>query len=67
MKKRQGKVIKHFTVEFDPTIGENPSNPFSMLSDEERLKDFIETFSLLWAESCREVAEEGKNVEKVFE
>lgn len=54
MKKKQGKVIKHFTIEFDSKLESNPANPFSQLSDEERLKDFIETFSLLWAESCRE-------------
>ena len=52
--KKQGKVIRHFTIEFDSSLESNPTNPFSMLSDEERLKDFIETFGLLWAESCRE-------------
>lgn len=58
-KKRAGKVIKHFLVEivdasFDPVLYANPNNPCTQLSDDDRLKEFIELFSVLWAESCRE-------------
>jgi hypothetical protein len=58
-KKRAGKVIRLFTVEIsastvDPTLNLNPTNPFTQLSEEERVKDLIETFGILWAESCRE-------------
>jgi hypothetical protein len=56
-----GKVIRFFTVEIvvsgsDPSLDSNPTNPYVQLSEEERLKDFIEMFSLLWAESCREAS-----------
>jgi len=56
---RKGKVIRSFTVEIlpcgsDSSLDFNPSNPYSQLSEEERLKDLVETFSTLWAESCRE-------------
>jgi len=61
-KKRNGKVIRFFTIEIipsgsDPALDSNPTNPYTQLSDEERLKDLIETFSILWAESCREAAQ----------
>jgi len=59
MRNARGKVIRSFTVEIlpfgsDVNLDFNPSNPYSQLSEEERLKDLIETFSTLWAESCRE-------------
>lgn len=57
--KHSGKVIRLFTVEIAdassaPELYANPSNPYAQLPDEERLKEFDETFGLLWAESCRE-------------
>lgn len=60
--KKNGKVIRFFTVEIvpsgsDPALDNNSSNPYTQLSEEERLRDLIETFSLLWAESCREAAQ----------
>ncbi len=62
--KRSGKVIRHFTVEIssDSSLDNNPSNPYTQLSEEERLKDFVETFSLLWAESCREASMKNKSL-----
>jgi hypothetical protein len=56
--KHLGKVIRLFTVEIAdatsmPELYANPSNPYTQLSDEERLKEFNEIFGLLWAESCR--------------
>jgi hypothetical protein len=63
-----GKVIRFFTVEIvasgsDPALDSNPSNPYTQLSEEERLRDFIEMFGLLWAESCREASQKD-NVKK---
>ncbi|MCK5607982.1 hypothetical protein KAR91_39240 [Candidatus Pacearchaeota archaeon] len=58
-RKHSGKVIRTFTVEVvvsDPALDVNPINPYTKLSEEERLKDFIEMFSLLWAESCRDAS-----------
>lgn len=56
--KKRGKVIQHFIVEVvvsgaDPTLDINSSNPYTQMSEEERLRDLIEIFSLLWAESCK--------------
>jgi len=61
-KRRAGKVIRLFTVEItasgaDPVLDSNPTNPYTQLSEEERIKDLIETFSILWAESCREASQ----------
>jgi hypothetical protein len=69
---RSGKVIRFFTVEIaasgsDPALDSNPSNPYTQLSEEERLKDFIEMFGILWAESCQEVPQKSyteKNIKK---
>ena len=60
-KERSGKVIRFFTVEIsdassDPEQFVNPNNPYAQLSDEERLREFVEIFGLLWAESCRETS-----------
>lgn len=59
MRNVRGKVIRSFTVEIlpngiDSSLDFNPNNPYSQLSDDGRLKDLIETFSILWGESCRE-------------
>jgi hypothetical protein len=59
--KHSGKVIRLFTVEIAdassaPELYANPNNPYTQLSDEERLKEFVEIFGLLWAESCRETS-----------
>jgi hypothetical protein len=58
-RKVSGKVIRLFTVEIAeassaPKLYANASNPYTRLSDEERLRDFSEIFGLLWAESCLE-------------
>ncbi len=54
--KRSGKVIRHFTVELcsDASLEVNSSNPYTLLNEEERLKDFEETFSVLLAETYRD-------------
>jgi len=62
-KERAGKVIRFFTVEISdassaPELYVNPNNPYAQLSDEERLREFIEIFGLLWAESCRETSKD---------
>ena len=59
-----GKVVRSFKVEIcdassAPELYVNPSNPYTQLSDESRVKDFNEIFGLLWAESCREI---GKDI-----
>ncbi|MCA9405015.1 MAG: hypothetical protein KC684_00625 [Candidatus Omnitrophica bacterium] len=61
-KKRKGKVIRHFTVEAvsadsDPELFSNSANMYTGLSDEERLKDLVDIFGLLWAETCRDASE----------
>ncbi len=68
--KKLGKVIRFFTVEIvpsgsDPSLDNNPSNPYSNLSEEERLRDLIETFSLLWAESCREASQKDSIAKQI--
>ncbi len=62
-KKRAGKVIRFFKVEIcdvasTPELYVNPNNPYAQLSDEERLKGFVEIFGLLWGESCRETSKD---------
>ena len=62
-KKRVGKVIRFFKVEVcdaasAPELYANPSNPYAQLSDEERIKDFVDIFGLLWGESCRETSKD---------
>ena len=62
-KKRVGKVIRFFKVEVcdaasAPELYVNPSNPYAQMTDEERLKDFVEMFGLLWGESCRETSKD---------
>lgn len=61
-KKRKGKVIRHFIVEAisadsDPELFANSANVYAGLSEEERLKDLVEIFGLLWAETCREASQ----------
>lgn len=58
------KVVRSFKIEIcdvssTPELYVNPSNPYTQLSDEDRIKDFNEIFGLLWAESCRET---GKDI-----
>lgn len=60
-RKSNGKVIRSFKVEIcdassTPEFFANSSNPYTQLSDEERIRDFNEIFGLLWAESCRETS-----------
>ncbi len=62
-KERSGKVIRFFTVEISDASSAseqfvNPNNPYAQLSDEERLREFVEIFGLLWAESCRETSKD---------
>jgi len=56
----KGKVIKHFTIEIVdtdscPEFKHNPSNPYSLMSDEERIRNLVDIFGILWAETCREI------------
>ena len=39
-----------------PDLINNPSNPYNLLSDEDRLQDFINALSILWSETCQERA-----------
>ena len=60
-KNPKGKVIKHFTIEIVdcescPEMLINSSNPYINLSDEERIKDLVDIFGILWAETCRKKA-----------
>jgi len=62
-KERAGKVIRFFTAEISdassaPELYVNLNNPYAQLSDEERLREFVEIFGLLWAESCRETSKD---------
>ena len=62
-KERAGKVIRFFTVEISdvssaPEQYVNLNNPYAQLSDEERLREFVEIFGLFWAESCRETSKD---------
>ncbi len=62
-----GKVIRHFFVEIadassDSALYSNSSNPYVQMTEEERLRDFIEMFGVLWAESCREAQEKNDSI-----
>jgi hypothetical protein len=55
----KGKVIKYFTfeiVEADtcPELKYNPSNPYSFMSDEERIRDLVDIWGTLLSETYRE-------------
>ena|SRR5580692_4388178 len=59
IKRKRNKVIHSFTVEIVdcescPEMSINLSNPYINLSDEERIKDLVDIFGILWAETCRE-------------
>ena len=63
-KERKNKVIHSFTVELVdcescPEMSTNSSNPYINLSEEERIKDLVDIFGILWAESCRKNPESG--------
>ena len=56
----KGKVIKHFTIEIIdvdscPELKHNPSNPYSLMSDEERIRDLVDIWATLLSEMYREV------------
>ena len=55
----KGKVIKHFTLEivdadYCPELKYNPSNPYSFMSDEERIRDLVDIWGTLLSEMYRE-------------
>ncbi len=74
-KKRKGKVIRHFTVEVvsadtDPILFTNAVNVYAGLSEEERMKDLVDIFGLLWAESCRVFSQRDqidREIQKVWQ
>ncbi len=41
-----------------PDLINNPSNPYNLLSDEDRLRDFIDALAILWSETCQDRAQE---------
>ena len=41
-----------------PDLINNPTNPYNLLSDEDRLHDFINALSILWSETCQDRARE---------
>ena len=55
----KGKVVKQFTVEIIdavscPELKYNPSNPYSLMSDEERIQDLVDIWGTLLSEMYRE-------------
>ena len=59
----KGKVIKHFTIEvvdadFCPALKHNPCNPYSLMSDEERIRDLVDIGATLLNEMSREDTKE---------
>ena len=51
----------HFNVrivppEAYPDLKDNPENPFTEISEDERMADFVEILGLIWAETCKENA-----------
>ena len=69
-KKRVGKVARFFKVEIcdvasAPELYVNSNNPYAQLSDEERVREFVEIFGLLWAESCRETSRDIPGNKKI--
>jgi len=64
-KQKRGKKVSLRSVRLEinlvapdayPDLKENPTNLYSQMSDKERLQGFVETMSLIWAETCRERA-----------
>jgi hypothetical protein len=54
---KKGKVVQYFTVEVrvdDPGMAHNTANPFAEMAEEERMKDIVDIFGILWAEGCRD-------------
>ncbi len=41
-----------------PDLINNPTNPYNLLSDEDRLRDFINALAILWSETCQDRAKE---------
>jgi len=41
-----------------PDLINNPSNPYNLLSEEDRLRDFINALAILWSETCQDRAHE---------
>lgn len=41
-----------------PDLINNPTNPYNLLSDEDRLRDFINALAILWSETCQDRAQE---------
>ena len=67
-KERKNKVIHSFTVELVdcescPEMSTNSSNPYIDLSEEERMKDLVDIFGILWAETCRENPDRRKSMQ----
>ncbi len=63
---RCNKVIHSFKVEIIdcescPEMSVNTSNPYINLSEEERIKDLVDTFGILWAETCQKNSRQGKS------
>ena len=65
-KERKNKVIHSFIVEIVdcescPEKLINSSNPYINLSDEERIKDLVDIFGILWAETCQRKSRQNTN------
>lgn len=41
-------------LETYPDLVENPANPYTQMTEEERLEELIEIMGLVWAETCLE-------------
>ena len=41
-----------------PDLINNPTTPYNLLSDEDRLRDFIDALAILWSETCQDQARE---------
>ena len=56
----KGKVIKHFTIEVVdadscPELKCNPNNSYSLMSEEERIRDLVDIGATLLSEMYREL------------
>jgi hypothetical protein len=69
----KGKVIKHFTIEVVdadscPELKYNPSNPYSFMSDEERIRDLVDIWGTLlgetYRERCKRIPKTNENCER---
>jgi len=54
--------VRLVPLETYPDLIQNPANPYTQMTEEDRLEELIEIMGLVWAETCLEKARgSGRN------